>query len=388
MSRRRWRFALRLLVSAGVLTLLLVLLPWDEVRGGASRVSLPLWTALLAGFLVGHGLGIAKWRMILNAVNRGKPLGPVDAARCHAAGLFANLYLPTIVGGDVLRGILAGRETGRAEAAVLGGLADRLIDVVALGCLIAVGSAVAWDLLAARGVAPGVLPGLLIGALGMAAGLLTVTALLRRPPRRWVRPTARVRRALRGLRRRPSVAVGALALSLTMQASFVVLTAILGAAVGADVPLGGWFLAWPLAKVVGMMPVSLGGLGVRDAALAGLLVPFGVPASVGVVTGLAWQSVVLAGGLLGGGLWWWLERARARRHAESRYNASGRWPRDPRRGSGRWPGRPGCGLPPPTGRPSLGHGPRTRTAGGRQRRKLRGVRAARGLRESSTPPRL
>jgi glycosyltransferase 2 family protein len=85
-----------------------------------------------------------------------------------------------------------------------------------------------------------------------------------------------------------------------MQAVFIVVSAWLGAAVGADAPLWAWFIAWPLAKAAGMLPVSLGGLGVRDAALASLLVPFGVPAAVGLVASLAWQAVLIGGALVGG----------------------------------------------------------------------------------------
>jgi uncharacterized membrane protein YbhN (UPF0104 family) len=93
-----------------------------------------------------------------------------------------------------------------------------------------------------------------------------------------------------------------------MQGGFVLLNAAFGRALGIDVPWSVWFLVWPLAKIAGMLPISLGGLGVRDATLAALLALFGVPAALGLVAGLAWQSVVLVGGLLGGVAWWTLKR--------------------------------------------------------------------------------
>ena len=36
-----------------------------------------------------------------------------------------------------------------------------------------------------------------------------------------------------------------------------------------------WLLAWPLAKLIALAPVSLGGIGVREVALATLLLPCG-----------------------------------------------------------------------------------------------------------------
>ena len=114
---------------------------------------------------------------------------------------------------------------------------------------------------------------------------------------------------LRRLRRQPTVAAGGLLLSLLIQGGFVLLNAGLGAALGLNLSIGVWFFAWPLAKVVSLLPISLGGLAVREASLASLLIPFGVPAALGVTVALLWQSVLIAGGLLGGATWWALSRS-------------------------------------------------------------------------------
>ena len=90
-----------------------------------------------------------------------------------------------------------------------------------------------------------------------------------------------------------------------MQSSFVLLNARIGDALLIEVPTSVWFVVWPLAKLTGLLPVSLGGLGVRDATQGALLTGFGVPAARGVVASLVWQSVLIAGGLLAG-LYWWL----------------------------------------------------------------------------------
>ena len=49
-----------------------------------------------------------------------------------------------------------------------------------------------------------------------------------------------------------------------------------------------------------MLPVSLGGLGVREAALMSLLVPFGADAASVVAAGLAFEAVIIGGGLVSG----------------------------------------------------------------------------------------
>jgi hypothetical protein len=85
-----------------------------------------------------------------------------------------------------------------------------------------------------------------------------------------------------------------------VQAAFILANVELARAAGVDVPIALWFFAWPLSKIVATAPISLGGIGVREASLAGILAPFGAEPGAVVATGLIWQSVLLAGGVLGG----------------------------------------------------------------------------------------
>jgi len=87
-------------VSLGLLALLFLLLPWSDVRTAAARLPLAVWLAVLAGFVAGHGLGVVKWRIMVNAGRA--HLGGADAARRRASAtgsssprsLRAHLQLP------------------------------------------------------------------------------------------------------------------------------------------------------------------------------------------------------------------------------------------------------------------------------------------------------
>ncbi|HTL05027.1 MAG TPA: lysylphosphatidylglycerol synthase transmembrane domain-containing protein [Gemmatimonadales bacterium] len=295
-------------LSAALLALLFLLLPWAQVRDALVRLPPAVWLGVLAGFAAGHAVGIAKWRLFVNSARAG--LGWRDATLCYAAGLFANLCLPSIVGGDVLRLGLAARFTRRPEAALWGGIMDRISDLLALALLVTTGG------LLARRSLQGWLGEVLLVVVLVVVGLLVLALplVLRRPlarwPRRLRRPIGRSLVGLRQLARHPRPAAVGLALSLLIQSSFVLLNAWLGRSVGIEVSLAVWFLIWPLAKIASLLPISLGGLAVREASLAALLLPFGVPLARSVVCSLLWQTVLIAGGLLGGLLWLGLNRSR------------------------------------------------------------------------------
>jgi len=53
----------------------------------------------------------------------------------------------------------------------------------------------------------------------------------------------------------------------SVQCTYVLLTALLGVTCGLRLPLRVWLFAWPLAKIVAVMPITQGGIGVREAAL-------------------------------------------------------------------------------------------------------------------------
>jgi hypothetical protein len=137
------KLAIKIAVTVVVLALVLWLVPWEQMRSAASRVSPGAWAITFIAFLGGHLLGVAKWRRFVNVGRAG--LKWIDAVLCYAAGLFANLCLPSIVGGDVLRLGLAGRLTRRPEAALWGGVMDRVTDVLALALLATAGGVLAHE---------------------------------------------------------------------------------------------------------------------------------------------------------------------------------------------------------------------------------------------------
>jgi uncharacterized membrane protein YbhN (UPF0104 family) len=291
-------FFARLALSALLLGALAAWLPLDELAAAIRRTGLALWAALLAGLAAGHLVSAAKWRVLLAASGLRPRWRDVWAA--HGLGLFANLWLPSLVGGDVVRAAHLARRDGGLARLAAAGLADRVLDTAALVTLALAGLAAAPATrgFAARPVAAAALLGLASAAAGLAL-LLRLPAARLGP--RLETPLLRLRAAAESILARPRAALAAFALSLAVQAGFVALNVRLAAAVGIHLPAATWYLVWPLAKLVALAPISLGGLGVREAAQAALLAPLGVPAALAVAQSLVWQSLLLALGLAAAG---------------------------------------------------------------------------------------
>lgn len=308
-AARAWAITLlRWFAAIAVLALLFHLLPLAPLRDALARVPPVRFVIILILYLAAHAVGILKWRMVVNAA--GAELEFSASARCYLGGLFGTLFLPSIIGGDVVRLAVGLRRSARPAAVLAGNVADRFLDVTAQAGLVLLGLILLPDSVPLE-FAPSVQRTLQL--LAFLAVVLLALALLYRPllrgrPVRFRRKLARLRHAMRSVRGRPGVLGFGWLLAVSIQFSFVLLTALLAISCGLVLPLRVWLFAWPLAKIAALLPLTQGGIGVREAALVALLIPFGAPAPLTLASGLIWEGVIIAGGLIAGGIAWLLRQ--------------------------------------------------------------------------------
>ena len=292
------RAALRVGGSILALVLLFRFLPLSEVWTTLRHLPPHLWLFILAGYLTAHVIAINKWRLMINVGGAG--LSFRQAVRCYFSGLFGTLFLPSIVGGDFIRSGLAIRLGGGRAAIVLGSFLDRILDFVALMFFAALGALLVPGALDPRTHRVFMTIGIVIIAALAVTGPLVFWFPARRFSFRIRRGIVRLRQAARPMRRKPQAVLAALFLGLIAQGSFIWLTAQVANASGLRLPLRAWLFAWPFAKLSAIIPITQGGIGVREAALAALLVPFGARAVKTVAVGLAWEAIIITGGLIAG----------------------------------------------------------------------------------------
>jgi glycosyltransferase 2 family protein len=280
------------------LGILLAFLPLHKLALALRSISLTFWLWVLTGFLATHVIGVVKWRLTLHVSNA--RLTFPQAVRCYFAGLFGTVFLPSVVGGDVVRMGLAFRIERNRAGVLLGSLVDRLLDTVSLAVVAGAGVLLIPGALNERHrrafVALAVVFALAFAGLFVA---LKATP-WQRLPFKMRRLFVKIRRAWRSMVSQPQYVLVSLLLGIIIQTGLLFLSFSIAAACGIQVSFRVWLLVWPLAKLLALVPLTLGGLGIREAGLVALLAPFRVPATLSVATGLTWESIIIAGGLTAG----------------------------------------------------------------------------------------
>src|SRR5947208_3175338 len=125
---------LRILVSVALIGWLAWRTDWQQIRQAGAHLRFGFWLAALGLYL---GIQIAsglRWQLLA------KPLGYQGSVwqftRFYFIGMFFNLFLPTSVGGDVVRAWYLG--DGSEASAFLSVLVDRLsgfVVLLALACI-------------------------------------------------------------------------------------------------------------------------------------------------------------------------------------------------------------------------------------------------------------
>jgi len=300
--RRGWIFLLlRWAAAFAILALLFHLFPMAQLRDALSRVPLTRFLAVLLIYLVALTGGITKWHAVVNSA--GAQLSFAASAQCYTSGLFGALFLPSIIGGDVARLAVGISRSPHPAAVITGNVADRFLDVAAQLTLVSLGLILLPGSLPVALQAPS--RHVLFAGAAAAVLVLSVVLILHRPllrgrSIRFRRRLAQIRHAIRSISRHPHRLLFGWLLGTSVQGTYILLTALLGISCGLALPLRVWLFAWPLAKMAAVLPITQGGIGVREAALVLLLAPFGAPAARVLATGIVWEGVIIAGGLLAG----------------------------------------------------------------------------------------
>lgn len=293
---------LKLVVSGGLLYWLLSQSDLEAFAGVLGRTDAALFAVAACFFVLSNALGAGQWYLLL----RGQSLAvsPGQTAVVYWVGVFFNNLLPGNIGGDAVRIYDVRRLTGATRRAAAATFMDRFIGLFSTCCL-ALGACA----LVAEVRRPGLvtllatvwltLAGLL--AMGMSRRLGRVRGFLGLLlPRRLGAGVERLRAAIAVYREQTGLLAAAWAVSLGVQFSRILVYWAAGLAVGLDVGLRYFMGFQPAAAIVAALPISVGGLGVREGVLVELFGSVGVEESLAFAASLLGYAAGICASALGG----------------------------------------------------------------------------------------
>jgi hypothetical protein len=295
----------RLGVSAAMLGLLFAQVPsfsWREIfptwNGGTAA-----WLAAAALLtLVGIVLSALRWQQVLAALGvRAKLAGLV---RHSLAGHFVSNVLPTTIGGDALKVVRLSRETGESPRPFASVVLERLTGWLVLPTLTLVGLIVnpgLWEFGVASRVALSVaLATLVLLVLVLAAGTSSRIGGRFATNDGWRRFVGAIHLGLARMREQPAAAVHVLAVGFAYQLVLVLAAVAAAQALGLK-PAGLTALLafFPAVMIAQVLPISVAGLGVREAAFVLFLAPLGVANDEAIALGLLLYLLNMGVSLLG-----------------------------------------------------------------------------------------
>ncbi|MGB9632431.1 MAG: lysylphosphatidylglycerol synthase transmembrane domain-containing protein [Chloroflexaceae bacterium] len=308
------KFVIRLLVTA-------VLLGWLFTQvdvagiGGVFAQTRPHWLALAVVLnLVSFALLIWRWLVLLIGV--GVRQSFLQLTRVTLVSTFFSMFLPSSIGGDVVKMILLAPDTNQREAAISSVVIDRVVGMavtILVGILAVLFLPVVWGDRA------------IIGTLAAATLIfgLGIVALFSRTLFRWVTHLApgflwrrfgeqilKVHQSLLGFRRQPGILFAASAISVLRQVLICVSVFCAGRAFGITAGPLAYFATIPIALAITVLPVAINGLGLQDQAMILLLATVGVAAAQALSLSIFLHVMRTFVGLTGG-VWFAIGRRRS-----------------------------------------------------------------------------
>ncbi len=291
-------FVLKLLLTTALLAAVInyvdVADVWERIRGLN-----PLWLAASLGCLgLGYVLCGLRWAWIAEGL--GIEVSKRRKIRLYFLGMFASLFLPSTIGGDVVRGVVLAKTEGRRGIGVTAAasvILDRVNGMYALLLLLTISMLffdwpliwwLTWLAIVIAAWAGMLLYPLidsyLVGRLPGKLEKLKALPLMERAFQKvWWR---------------------SLPVSFLFQVLIVQAHMFLGMAVGLEMNWAAYSIMVGLVALVATLPISLNGFGVREAGYVSFAVYFGASSDAATAMAALWVIVLSVASLPGAWVLW------------------------------------------------------------------------------------
>ncbi|MFC1513415.1 YbhN family protein [candidate division KSB1 bacterium] len=279
--KKNYGILIRLIVTLSVFFYLFNVIDFSSMVKNFSNLE-NYWVILAIFCMISSNiLGTLQWNLILKNLDINLPFR--KTVSYYFSGLFFNNFLLSFIGGDVVRVYDISKTSGKNSEAISTVLLDRLIGFIALSTLAMLGFFYAMnqlDLTKFVYFAPGIFIVLSIVLLFLfhkpfAKKFENIGIKL--TPKRLQYRIREIYNSINYYSSHPVLLVKLFIIAITIQIARVLTHYFLAVSMGVDINLAYFLLFIPIITLVIALPISFGGIGVRESSAAVLFGTIGVP---------------------------------------------------------------------------------------------------------------
>ncbi len=316
-----------ILLRVGISLILLVLLfkfnkidlagIWEIIRG-ANKVFLAF--AFLVFFL-NYFLCLLRWSMLLRAADIHLPLKRVIIS--FSGGIFFNLFLPSTIGGDVMRSADLAAHTRKTSEVIASVFVDRLSGYTGLVILTLLAVVFGWQYVQNASVLLSVIiiTAILVGVLLVVfnkAAYSMISKFLSTPGAGKIKASLKnLHHEIHIFRRQKKMLLNSVLLSLLVQVTGPLSFYLIATSIGINIKAIYFFVFLPIIGAITLLPISIGGLGLRDASTIFYFGKAGVDEHMSLAMSLLSFAFIIIFGAIGGIIYVLTVRHRRVQHHQS-----------------------------------------------------------------------
>ena len=268
---------LRVTISIGLVGFLLWSMRgnFSDVKGTLSRTNVLLFSLAAAMYAFNIGVMSLRLKLLFVGENLDIPLGKV--VQLSFIGIFFNNFMPTAVGGDIVKAYYSYKQTKEAAKSFIAVFMDRFIGLSSFIFIAVLALFLSWQDVAfslKKIVIAFAVIGIVFFLIILNGFIAKVILNLLSKLKLWNigEKISKVYKAVHDYKGKKSTIMKAAGISVVSQSIYFLTVYVLAKSLGINIAIFSVFLIMPVVSIVSMLP-SLGGLGLREGAIIALFGP-------------------------------------------------------------------------------------------------------------------
>lgn len=281
--RKAIQFFLRLFISIGIISFLFSKIDRQNFFNIVKALDIKILIGAFLVFLLSNFLGLYRWKNILDAMEIDFYFK--DILSSFSAGLFFNLLLPSAIGGDILRSLDFIARTHKPKEVLSSIFLDRLSGYIGLDIVLISSLIIGYRLIKDKDILwiTSIFSIFLILILLFLFNNFLYSKLnylLSLFKNRFFYILKEIHQCIYYFKNKKFIVLFNLSISLIIQLLLCFVFFIISLSLGISIKIEYFFIFIPIIGVITILPISLGGLGLREASTIFFFSKIGIPKDI------------------------------------------------------------------------------------------------------------